>query len=124
MSTDLSDTGIADDVLAVVLAESGASEPEVGNSLTSRFAALRPRLWLQEIFGESCPLFSPASHCVGAILATFCRSRCRRFLVLFRHAEVGPRFVWPSVVPLSDNRSLRQETLVRGGQLHCIPRFL
>ena len=55
MSTDLSDTGFADDVLAVVLAGSGASEPEVGNSLTSRFAALRPRLWLQEIFGESCP---------------------------------------------------------------------
>ena len=72
MSTDLSDTGIADDVLAVVLAGSGASEPEVGNSLTSRFAALRPRLWLQEIFGESCPFSVLPLIELAHILAFFC----------------------------------------------------
>ena len=71
MSTDLSDTGFAGDVLAVVLAGSGASEPEVGNSITCRPAALRPRLWLQETIGESCPFSVLPLIVLAHILAIF-----------------------------------------------------
>ena len=63
------------------------------------------------------PLFCPASDCVGALYEPV-----PTISFFLRHAEVGPGFaVRASCRCLTTGHSA--SCLVRGGQLHCIPRF-